>query len=61
LSFFVTVQAKTASPRGNKKASVAEWVGITDITIHYDRPGVKGREGKIWGALVHYGFAELHY
>jgi len=34
----VTVQAKTASPRGNKKASVAEWVGITDITIHYDRP-----------------------
>jgi hypothetical protein len=61
IPFFVTAQAKTASPGGNKKASVAERVGITDITIHYDRPGVKGREGKIWGGLVHYGFADLHY
>ena len=46
---------------GNKKASVSEWIGITNVTIHYNRPGVKGREGKIWGQLVHYGFADLHY
>ena len=38
----------TTSPSGgNKKASVSERIGITDVTIHYDRPGVKGREGKI--------------
>ena len=46
---------------GNKKASVSEWIGITHVTIHYNRPRVKGREGKIWGQLVHYGFANLHY
>jgi hypothetical protein len=43
---------------GNKKAAVSERIGITDVTIHYDRPGVKGREGKIWGALVPYGFSD---
>ena len=43
---------------GNKKASVTERVGLTDVTIHYDRPGVKGREGKIWGQLVHTGFID---
>jgi tetratricopeptide (TPR) repeat protein len=41
---------------GNKKATVTERVGITDITIHYDRPGVKGREGKIWGQLIPVGY-----
>lgn len=46
---------------GNKKASVSEWIGITHVKIDYNRPGVKGREGKIWGNLVHYGFADLHY
>jgi hypothetical protein len=43
---------------GNKKASVNEIIGITNVTIHYDRPGVKGREGKIWGGLVPYGFTD---
>ena len=28
---------------GNKKATVSERIGITDVTIHYDRPAVKGR------------------
>ena len=41
---------------GNRKASVSERIGLTDVTINYDRPAVKGREGKIWGQLVHYGF-----
>ena len=45
----------------NKKASVSEDIGITTVKIDYSRPGVKGREGKIWGNLVHYGFADLHY
>ena len=43
---------------GNKKAWVGERVGLTDITIHYDRPAVKGREGKVWGQLVHTGFTD---
>jgi tetratricopeptide (TPR) repeat protein len=46
---------------GNKKASVSEFIGITNVKIDYSRPGVKGREDKIWGQLVHYGFADLHY
>ena len=52
----------TMPPRGcNKKASVSERIGITDITINYDRPGVKSREGKIWNGLVHYGFKDLGF
>jgi tetratricopeptide (TPR) repeat protein len=46
---------------GNKQALVRERIGITDVTIDYDRPGVKGREGKIWGQLVHNGFANLGF
>jgi tetratricopeptide (TPR) repeat protein len=46
---------------GNKKAFVGERVGLTDVTIHYDRPGVKGREGKIWGQLVPVGFIDLGF
>lgn len=46
---------------GNKKASISERIGITDVTLHYDRPAVKGREGKIWGQLVHKGFIDLQF
>jgi Protein of unknown function (DUF2911) len=51
----------TVADGGNKKASVSERIGITDVTLHYDRPAVKGREGKIWGALVPYGFNDLGF
>ena len=55
-------QNLTVPPNGgNKKASVGERIGITDVTIHYDRPGVKGREGKIWNNLVHTGFTDLGF
>ncbi len=47
--------------RLNKMASVSERVGITDVRIVYNRPAVNGREGKIWGEVVHYGFEDLHY
>ena len=44
---------------GNRKASVSEQVGIVKIEIKYSRPGVKGREGKIWNTPVaHYGFVD---
>ncbi len=48
----------TTPSGGNKKAMVGEKVGLTDITIHYDRPAVKGREGKIWGQLVPVGYTD---
>jgi hypothetical protein len=40
-------------PRPSPNASVTQTVGVTDITIKYSRPGVKGRE--IWGKIVPYG------
>ena len=42
---------------GNTRAKITEEVGITDISISYSRPDVNGREGKIWGNLVTYGFS----
>lgn len=56
-------QGLTVPPNGgNKKAVVGEKIGMTDVTIHYDRPGVKGREGKIYGTgIVHYGFSDLGF
>lgn len=47
---------------GNKKASISEQIGIVKIEINYHRPGVKGREGKIWGTnIAHYGFKDLGF
>lgn len=40
-------------PRPSQKSQVMQTVGITDVTITYSRPGVKGRV--IWGELVPYG------
>jgi hypothetical protein len=62
--FFLAVislnaQNLTTPPSGgNKKAMVGEQVGLTKVVINYDRPGVKGREGKIWGQLVPVGYAD---
>jgi hypothetical protein len=39
-------------PRVSQKASIMQTVGLTDVTIMYCRPGVKGRT--IWGGLVPY-------
>ncbi|HET9838691.1 MAG TPA: DUF2911 domain-containing protein [Candidatus Angelobacter sp.] len=40
-------------PRDSQHARVMQRVGITDVTINYHRPLVKGR--KVWGGLVPYG------
>src|SRR5690349_24539403 len=40
-------------PRQSQHAVITQRVGITDITINYHRPLVKGR--KVWGGLVPYG------
>ncbi|RZJ30383.1 MAG: DUF2911 domain-containing protein [Flavobacterium sp.] len=56
-------QALTVGNEGNnKRASVSEQIGLAKITIDYHRPGVKGREGKIWGTSVaHYGLQDLGF
>ncbi|MEO6231742.1 MAG: DUF2911 domain-containing protein [Ferruginibacter sp.] len=54
-------QLTTLPSGGNKKAITGERVGLTDVTIDYSRPAVKGREGKIWGGLVPYGFTNLGF
>ena len=41
-----------------KKATVSEQIGLTEVTITYHRPAVKGREGKIWGGVIHKGFTD---
>jgi tetratricopeptide (TPR) repeat protein len=46
---------------GNPRATLSEEVGITSITIKYSRPDVNGREGKIWGNLVTYGFSTTNF
>ena len=55
-SFAAKAQLLEPANGGSSKATVSERIGITDVTIHYGRPAVKGREGKIWGDLVYTGF-----
>lgn len=47
LCFAASALAQVRVPRPSQKASVMQTIGVTDITITYHRPGVKGR--KIWG------------
>jgi hypothetical protein len=60
LAFVGTSYAQLTSlpDAGNKRATVSEQVGITDVVIHYNRPHVRGREGKIWGQLVPPGYVD---
>ena len=46
---YTSAQAPAAPrlPRPSQKASVMQTIGVTDLTITYSRPGVKGR--RIWG------------
>ncbi|HEV2355824.1 MAG TPA: DUF2911 domain-containing protein [Puia sp.] len=60
-AFFAHAQLTTLPDGGNKRASVSERIGITDVTINYNRPGVKGREGKIWGQLIPVGYNDLGF
>jgi tetratricopeptide (TPR) repeat protein len=56
---FAQVPYNSAAPNGyTKKAMVSEQVGLTTVSIIYHRPAVNGREGKIWGGVVHNGFID---
>jgi hypothetical protein len=47
-----SARAQLDLPRPSPTAKVMQRVGLTDITIDYSSPGVKGR--KVWGGLVPY-------
>jgi hypothetical protein len=47
LSSITVAVAQVMTPRPSQKATVMQRIGVTDVTITYSRPGVKGR--KIWG------------
>jgi hypothetical protein len=46
-------QAQIATPQPSPKGTVTQRVGLTDVTITYSRPSVKGRT--IFGTVVPYG------
>lgn len=58
-SISTNIFAQLNAPRGSQMAKVSQRVGLTDITIVYSRPSVKGRE--IWGKLVPYGMNNLGF
>ncbi len=48
-----TARSELTLPRVSPNTKVSQSIGLTDFTLTYSRPGVKGR--KIWGELVPYG------
>ena len=48
-----TTKLKITTPQPSPKATVEQRVGLTDISVEYSRPGVKGRA--VFGDLVPYG------
>ena len=53
LAIAIPAMAQLNLPRVSQKASVTQTVGLTDLSVTYSRPGVKGRT--VWGELVPYG------
>ena len=47
-----TASAQPELPRPSPSAKVSQVIGLTEISVDYSSPAVKGR--KIWGALVPY-------
>jgi len=56
--YLTHAQLTTLPDGGNNRATVTESVGITNVCINYSRPGVKGREGQIWGKLIPAGLTD---
>ncbi len=49
----IAATAQIQAPQPSPMAKVEQKVGLTDVTLEYSRPGMKGRE--IFGNLVPYG------
>ena len=57
-----SAQALQIPQNTNFACSAGRQLGATDIEIQWHSPGVKGREGKIWGTdIAPYGFTVLGY
>jgi tetratricopeptide (TPR) repeat protein len=55
-------QALKIPQKQNYPASISHELGVTEIEIDWHAPGVKGREGKIWGTpIAHYGYTVLGF
>jgi hypothetical protein len=50
---YVTASAQIATPAPSPTSIISQKVGLTDVTIDYSRPSMKGR--KIYGDLVPFG------
>lgn len=68
LAAFCTIQSVQAqllqlpTSNTNYRCKTGRVIGVTDIDINWNAPGVKGREGKIWGtSIAHYGFMVLGF
>jgi hypothetical protein len=55
---FAEAQLTSLPSGGNKRASVSEGIGLTNVTITYSRPAVKKRDGHIWGELIPVGYVD---
>jgi tetratricopeptide (TPR) repeat protein len=53
---FAQAQLTSLPSGGNRRASVYEQIGLTDVNIKYSRPHVKKRDGHIWGELIPVGY-----
>jgi hypothetical protein len=53
LAIAIPAAAQITTPRVSPKATVMQTIGLTEVSVNYSRPGMKGRE--IWGSLVPYG------
>ena len=49
----VTMQAQIETPQPSPSAKLEQKVGLTDVTVEYSRPAMRGRT--IFGDLVPYG------
>ena len=59
---FSTAQALRIPQNTNTVCLAGRKLGVTDIEIHYSAPGVKGREGKIYGTnVVPFGYEVLGF
>lgn len=53
VAFAFNTNAQVQTPQPSPKSTLQQKVGLTDVTVTYSRPGVKGR--KIFGNLVPFG------
>jgi len=55
-------KAQITVPRAaSPAAEVSQTIGISKVSVNYSRPVINGRQGKIWGQLVPYGYTNLGF